>query len=156
MSSTERGVMLVKRTMLALMVATMVIGPIGLVAAHASPAAPRAAVAAPRAAESPAAPAGPCINIDGDNRVLCLFNGNPGAGCKEILGVGRLVDYYRCGEPRPKPNVPIGCANLNGDNQFTCLGPAEPSGNCTQTFSLLIIHNYDCSKNSGRLGLRRH
>jgi hypothetical protein len=143
-----------KRTAIGVLAAAMLMSPIGLAAAHASPTAPRAKVlapAAPRAAQAPAAPQGPCLNIDNDNRVLCLLGGDPGAGCKELLGIGHLVDYYRCGEPSPKPNVPVGCANLNGDNQFTCLGPAQPRGDCTPTFSLLIIHGYTCTKSGGGL-----
>ena len=135
------------------LVSTMLMSPVVLAtAAHATPTAPRAKVlapAAPQAAEAPAAPQGPCLNLDNDNRVVCLFNGDPGAQCKEILGVGRIVNYYRCGEPSPKPPVPVGCANLNGDNQFTCLGPSQPNGQCASTFDILIIHGYHCTKGGG-------
>lgn len=141
-----------KRTMLSVLVAAMIVSPMGLTMAHASPTAPRAKVVAPQAAEAPAAPQGPCLNIDGDNRVVCLFNGDPGANCKEILGLGRLVNYYRCGDPSPKPPVPVGCANLNGDNDFTCLGGSEPNGQCASTFDILIIHGYHCTRGGRIIG----
>jgi hypothetical protein len=143
-----------KKTAMGVLVAAMLMSPVGLAAAHASPTAPRAQVvapAAPRAAQAPAAPQGPCFNIDQDQRVLCILNGKPEGQCHEILGLGHLVTYWRCGEPNPKPQVPVGCSNLNGDNQFTCLGPAQPNGDCTNTFNILIIHGYTCTKGGGGL-----
>jgi len=144
----------VRRMIVLISVAAVFATTLGVGSALAFPSAPRAVPAAPRAYSAPVRPAGPgpgfCLNIDNDARAVCILDQPSDPACMRRIGIDDVISYWRCGVTPPPP-APAACLNLNHDQDFTCLGGAKPGGSCTNTFNVVIIHGYRCTRGGQRV-----
>ncbi|HJP65346.1 MAG TPA: hypothetical protein VKA30_03470 [Actinomycetota bacterium] len=131
-------------------VAAMFVVALGAGSAMAYPSAPRALPAAPRA-QAPTGPGpGFCLNIDNDARAVCVLDVPSSPDCQRRIGIDNIISYWRCGVTPPPP-APPACLNLNHDQDFTCLFGAKPGGSCTNTFNVIVIHGYRCTRGGQRI-----
>jgi hypothetical protein len=135
-----------KKALLGLMTASLLVSPLGLAAAQAEQTAPAAKAAVEQARGFFCLP-----NVDNDNHVLCVAARPEQENCRQTFQI-LIVSYWTCGVNNPPP-TPGGCINLDNDENFLCLGRAKPSGTCRENIGLIIVHNYHCMQSGRRIGL---
>ncbi|HJP65065.1 MAG TPA: hypothetical protein VKA30_02035 [Actinomycetota bacterium] len=140
-----------KKLLLAGLVGAVLITTLGAGVASAYPVAPRAkaTVAAPAVPSSPTA--GPCFNLDKDNRSLCLLGGQPNCADQHaIVDLSPIVAFYRCGRPPTPPAPTPQCFNIDFDQHTVCIFGGQPGGDCRPGILNLkpLIVYYTCSSQS--------